>query len=481
MASKNIFSVKDLTNDQLRTVLTANHIKLKSNFTKPKLTELLNKHAADSHFRKNEAGEYLINMTKYIHNEEDPQQDVGHNSDNSTKSETDQDDTGDEENLLQNQIRFRNARLEANVISEAETESDEEIRRMEQALKKKKEKRKKQAPRRQNFMLNHDQRKQASDLRNVTDRDPKTFQNFILKLDQMAMIYDWCDKTINAIVIHKLDPELLSEVNFNISATWADNKKALKNRFGLNFRKLKQRLENFTRLPHETASRSCQRMISILNNPAFNFNGLTKDFQEDILLRNMRHIFPTHYLTFQLRWADEGRPVDLTRVQDIVDDVESMIPIQRIPQINELELDSSNEGECFAFDTVCFTCGEKGHFSSKCTKRVSSRKVTETIDYGKMIKEVENKLEKRMDEKFEVQQKQNDNICAKLDQLLTQNIEQPQRKPWYPRNSYPRNSYPANSYPRDARHRAPGEAPRGCYICKQTMRPYHYSQDCPKR
>ena len=218
-------------------------------------------------------------------------------------------------------------------------------------------------------------RKQACDIKAVAQRSPAAFETLIAEIEKFGDLYGWSESTKNRVVMIKIEAEWLNEINFNVFQAWEETTEQIRNRFGLSFRRLQNKLDNFRRTNGETLTDALRRLLKLLNISNLGFQNLTKEYKLQTLRSHLRKIFQDQWITFQLRWAQENNTVNFNRLLDLSEEVEEMMPVATIPDqfvnnIDDTDLDEI-DGECYAIQSFgnCHFCRKPGHYINKCPAR----------------------------------------------------------------------------------------------------------------
>ena len=118
--------------------------------------------------------------------------------------------------------------------------------------------------------------------------------------------------------------------------TFHDAQTALEEHFGLTYTKIVKKLDEFHRLPAESAVTAFQRLRKLLVKPAYAFDDLPQKHQEVTIIKQIKRIIlGGNFMNFQMAWNAAGKPTSLTVVATIVLDFEEMGGTGTVPIVNQ--------------------------------------------------------------------------------------------------------------------------------------------------
>ena len=431
----------------------------------------LKKHAQENNHRKNENGEYVINIAAFKVLTETPEQD-------GDQDKTDQEDSASESEEETNELTRERSRANLNQLNEDDS-SDNQRPKAGRNKKKscrftsseseyssdeeKRPRRRKTTSKLEKCPITKNTRQEANDIKYITlsDKSPKRFEEMLEQIENFADLYGWSENTMNGMLVVKVAPRLLSNADFSKKNSWRKNKKLIQEKYGLSENKLYLKLDNFKRKRGESPSDSFSRLVDILNNPAVDFKSKCKGDKRRMLKTFIKKIGDKLFYTeFQQNWRTDGWPTGLNKLQKLIEETEEMLP-------DKTDSEDSDEVDCFMLqNAACYICGSRSHLAKHCPKRkdVNDQDIDKKIEkLGEKLKtDLKAEIITDIEKKLEAREKRTND---KLDLILSRQDEQPKSRRYNHRRSYQR----------------PKTAPRPCQICHQTEQPYHWNDQCPQK
>jgi len=348
--------------------------------------------------------------------------------------------------------------------------------------------------------------KESKNIEPVEKESGELIEKLLAKIEEGADLFNWTDGTKNCVLRHKITPEMVKDIQWDVNNTWEKTKSDARHYLGYRWENLYTKIQMFKPMTNETPIRAFKRLRSILRNPVMNFeeNYRPKD-KESQIKEYMKRIFGKHLTWFILSWESQGKPLDLGILGDIVDNAQKYDTDRYEEHELEEEIEKDVAGSAILADKLRQLIKD----GSRMTE--IERNMLEQMDVEMLQEEYKARLQEEYEErKFEGQREKlvaelvaahavvadqfkqltkdskimtqmEDEISEQTDKEILQqeyNDSQQRKRHIEERNIINR---PTKRIRRRIRPpKTLSEAPSPCWNCKQIKAPYHWNTECPE-
>ena len=245
-----------------------------------------------------------------------------------------------------------------------------------------------------NMSVRSNIQKEANLLPLTTSRTPEALELLVSQVDHFRQAFDWNDAEIISALFIRVHSTLLKEAKItkNQHQTWEDARSALLNCFGETQRDVQMRIQEYARRNDESPINAFARFLQILDHSRSNFDDLPEVNKHFLLGEAARKTLPTsaHHDLFYMLWQQADDQTDVTKVFALIKEVLRHKPWK--PTYAALyNTEGGTSDECnFINNRACFNCGKPGHQQKDCPRESK---------FEIMQKQIDN-LQKKTDERF---------------------------------------------------------------------------------